>query len=307
MRRSTGGNPLQDSLARIEAARPLDRLGQPISAVAHRILRPGAFRDLLSGKWIGHPAHPALVSAPIGCWTGALIADVCGERRAGRALTALGVLSAVPVAATGLSDWADTTGAEQRVGVAHMGLNLTATALYAGSWWARSRRRHGWGVALGAAGAVAATGAGWLGGHLAYGLGVGVDTNSFAGGPADWTRITEEWPPRRPLSSGKVGRVGVVVIRPQFHAETIIDEPDGGKPSVLANRCSHRGGPLADGKLVGACLRCPWHGSEFDIKTGLVRRGPASVPQPVYQVRGSAQDLQARRDEPRSLRLNSVE
>jgi hypothetical protein len=52
---------------------------------------------------------------------------------------------------------------------------------------ARSRHRHGWGVALGAGGAVFATTAGWLGGHLAYGLGVGVDTDAFSGGPTEWT------------------------------------------------------------------------------------------------------------------------
>lgn len=306
MKRKHGGSALQDGLSRIEAGQALDRLSQPISGIAHRLLRPGPLRDLLSGKSLGHPAHPALVSAPIGCWTGALIADVCGERRAGRLLTAAGVVSAVPVAATGLSDWADTTGAEQRVGLVHMGLNATATALYAASWWARSRRHHGRGVVLAAAGAVVATSAGWLGGHLAYGLGVGVDTNSFEGGPADWNPVNEDRPIRRPLSSAEVGGVGVVVVRCGPAAETIIGETDDEQPFVLANRCSHRGGPLSEGKLVGGCVQCPWHGSEFDPSSGAVRRGPAVVPQPAYLVRGSGEHLQARRDEPRALRLNSV-
>ena len=107
----------------------------PLGAGLHRLLRPGPVVDALSGKALGHPAHPALVSAPIGCWTGALVADLAGEPRAGRILTGLGVLSALPVAATGASDWADTTGAEQRVGVVHLGLNLAATVLL--------RRRRG--------------------------------------------------------------------------------------------------------------------------------------------------------------------
>ena len=107
-------------------------MGGPLNAALHRLLRPGPAVDALSGKPLGHPAHPALVSAPIGCWTGALVADLAGEPRAGRLLTGLGVLSALPVAATGASDWADTTGAEQRVGVVHLGLNLTATVLYGG-------------------------------------------------------------------------------------------------------------------------------------------------------------------------------
>jgi nitrite reductase/ring-hydroxylating ferredoxin subunit/uncharacterized membrane protein len=304
VRARLGSNPIFGAVSRIETGRTIDRFGQPINDAVHRFLRPGPIRDLLSGKAIGHPAHPALASAPIGCWTGALIADVCGERRAGRILTAAGVLSAVPVAATGLSDWADTTGAEQRVGVVHMGLNVTATAVYGASWWARSRRRHGLGIALGAVGAVLATSAGWLGGHLAYGLGVGVDTNSFAGGPTDWTAVSENRPLQRPLSSAKVGGVAVVVVRPDPHNH--IAAAEVGSPWVLANRCSHRGGPLAEGELVGTCIRCPWHASEFDLGTGAVRRGPAVVPQPVYEVRGSDEELEVRRDEPRSLRTNSV-
>ena len=38
-------------------------------------------------------------------------------------------------------------------------------------------------------GSVAATVGGFLGGHLAYSLGVGVDTNAFETGPDDWTAV----------------------------------------------------------------------------------------------------------------------
>jgi uncharacterized membrane protein len=286
---------------RLEAWQPLDRVGAPLNSMVHRVIRPGLLRDVLSGTAIGHPAHPAIVSAPIGCWTGALVADVFGERRAGRLLVAAGVISAGPAAAAGISDWADTTGAEQRVGVVHLGANLAATALYAGSWWARTRGRQSLGVGLGLGGAVLATSAGWLGGHLAYGLGVGVDTNAFDGGPTEWTAVDEK--PDRPdvLSPGTAAGIGLVVIRPT--AAT------GGRPGptrVLGDRCSHRGGPLAEGHLIDDCIRCPWHQSEFDTRTGAVQRGPAVVPQPVYQVRDVTGGIQVRRDEPRSLRLNSV-
>ena len=52
----------------------------------------------------------------------------------------------------------------------------------------------------------------------------------------------------------------------------------------LLNRCPHRGGPMCEGQLVGELnshrpgeylrtgdrtfLECPWHGWEFDVKTG---------------------------------------
>jgi nitrite reductase/ring-hydroxylating ferredoxin subunit len=33
--------------------------------------------------------------------------------------------------------------------------------------------------------------------------------------------------------------------------------------------CPHRGGPLAQGKLTGCVVTCPWHGWTFDVRTGL--------------------------------------
>jgi nitrite reductase/ring-hydroxylating ferredoxin subunit/uncharacterized membrane protein len=292
---------LDGFLGRIEAGHGLDGVGGPLNAALHRVLRPGPVRDGLSGKRMGHPAHPALVSAPIGCWTGALVADVIREPRAARLLTAVGVVTAVPVVATGASDWADTTGAEQRVGLVHLATNLTATAFYAGSWWARSRGRHGLGVVLGLGGAALATSAGWLGGHLAYGLGVGVDTNAFEGGPTQWTAVSGDSDRDAAISSAEASGVGLVLIRSDREPG-----PASDPVFVLANRCSHRGGPLAEGRRSGNCIQCPWHLSEFDLASGAVRRGPAVVAQPVYEVRDTDGGLQVRRDEPRSLRLNSV-
>ncbi|HEX6087299.1 MAG TPA: Rieske 2Fe-2S domain-containing protein [Thermoanaerobaculia bacterium] len=35
------------------------------------------------------------------------------------------------------------------------------------------------------------------------------------------------------------------------------------------NTCPHRGGPLAEGDLIGEEITCPWHLWGFDVKTGL--------------------------------------
>jgi len=40
-------------------------------------------------------------------------------------------------------------------------------------------------------------------------------------------------------------------------------------------RCTHAGAPLVEGELMDNVLQCSWHGSRFDIKKGLVIRGPA--------------------------------
>ena len=177
---------------------------EPVVAHVHGLVSSTASRlgvsDLLSGSALGHPAHPLLVSMPIGCFTSAMIADLLGQRDAARTLTGAGVLCAVPTAATGLSDWADTADAERRVGFLHLTANTVAVSLYAASWYARRRGLDGRGQALGLAGAAVMTVAGWLGGHLAYGMGVGVDTTAFQGGPTEWTEIA------RPGRARAVGR-----------------------------------------------------------------------------------------------------
>src|SRR5699024_12483460 len=54
---------------------------------------------------------------------------------------------------------------------------------------------------------------------------------------------------------------------------------------ALGAVCPHLGGPLDEGELTDGCLVCPLHGSEFDVTTGAVVRGPATVPQPRYEAR----------------------
>lgn len=42
----------------------------------------------------------------------------------------------------------------------------------------------------------------------------------------------------------------------------------GGEFYAIANTCPHRGGPLGEGDLSGDTVTCPWHGFQFDVKTG---------------------------------------
>lgn len=41
-----------------------------------------------------------------------------------------------------------------------------------------------------------------------------------------------------------------------------------GKIYALDNACPHMGGPLGEGELEGCVVTCPWHGWQFDVKTG---------------------------------------
>lgn len=148
---------------------------------------------------------------------------------AARRLIGLGLLTAPAAALAGWSDWLDTAGAERRVGLVHAASNIVGLASYAVSW--RQRRRGGSGLAASLAGATALGVGGWLGGHLAYALGVGVDTTAFQRGPTEWTDV------------------------------------------LAASEVLH---------------------------------GPATRPQPVYEVRETAGRVELRRSEVRSLRANPV-
>jgi nitrite reductase/ring-hydroxylating ferredoxin subunit/uncharacterized membrane protein len=278
----------------IEQADVLDAVADRVQGALSKLPIKGPVRSALSGTWLGHPAHPFLVATPIGCWTSASVLDLLGQRRAAQTLVGAGVLSVVPTAMTGISDWMDTDGAERRVGLVHWSSNVAATWCYGLSWNARRKGRHARGIVWSIAGAGIASGAGWLGGHLAYAMGVGVDTNAFDGGALEWTALDID-PPAGPDPVRAVAKGTPLVVSRQ---------PEGLR--ALADRCSHRGGPLSEGTVEGGCVTCPWHGSRFDLATGAVVEGPASVAQPSYEVRERDGLVEVRRVEERSLRNNTV-
>ena len=67
---------------------------------------------------------------------------------------------------------------------------------------------------------------------------------------------------------------------------------------ALANRCTHQGGPLHRGVVRASgsipSVTCPIHGSMFRLTDGMVIRGPARLPQPVYEARVSEDSIQVR-------------
>ena len=63
--------------------------------------------------------------------------------------------------------------------------------------------------------------------------------------------------------------------------------------SAIDGVCPHQGGPLAEGKLDGTTVTCPWHGWRFDVQTGRTPLGP-KIKQPVYEVKVEGRDVLVR-------------
>ncbi|MCW2538362.1 MAG: hypothetical protein JWN95_87 [Frankiales bacterium] len=309
-------NRLLDRLiARVENSDRFDRIADAAADLAAKPLAFRPLRNVLSGTAGGHPLHPAMVLAPMGSWLAASYLDVLGGKTdsansvAAQRLIAAGLVTAAPAALTGASDWSYTTGAERRVGFAHAVGNWLAIGLYAGSWSARRQGHLTTGKYLAAGGAALLGVTGWLGGHLAYARGVGVDTTAFQVAPDEWTEVIGAGD-----GNSVVNIADLVLDQPTLvHADgvpvmvVLIGGADERQLLALADRCTHRGGPLHEGSYEDGCIVCPWHESRFRVSDGQVLTGPATRSQPTYEARARYGAVQVRRTgETGSLRTNPV-
>ncbi len=180
----------------IEQLAVVDRAADVLQAGARKAVPSGSnLKELLNGGWLGHPLHPGLTDLVIGSWSGALLLDVFGgreSRHAADTLLGAGILVALPTAASGLADWSDLQGGSRRVGTVHAVANTAALLLQVSSAAARRTKHRSSGVVLSTAAVMLSGAAGWLGGHLSYGMGVGVDQTVFEDLPTAWTALIDE-------------------------------------------------------------------------------------------------------------------
>ena len=269
--------PAGAAVTGIEQASALDHLADPLTKAVRNALPAGPLKNGLSGTWLGHTLHPLLTDVPIGAWTSSLILDAVGGRQSRRAadrLIAVGILAALPTAATGIADWGDTQAKERRVGMVHAVANTTALALFSGSLLARRRGRRARGIALSLAGGGALGLGGYLGGHLTFALGLGVDRTAFESWPEDWIDATAD----DNVLEGRLLRAtvnGVDAVLTRYQGAVV----------ALADRCTHRGAPLHEGELCDGAIVCPWHQSVFRLADGTIEQGPATRPAPRFEAR----------------------
>jgi uncharacterized membrane protein/nitrite reductase/ring-hydroxylating ferredoxin subunit len=251
----------------------------------------------------GHPIHPALIPFPFAFLTGAFAFDLAGQLAdrpawwtTGAHLALAGIATALLAAVPGFIDYVKTVppnSTGKRRATKHMAVNLIAVGLIAIAWWVRGDATaepgatilglEGVGVALLAAG-------GWMGGTLVNRNQIGVD-HRYAGA-GKWRETSV---PARPAGPIPVARADELAVN-QMKLVRV-----GDRRLVLArtehgyaafdDHCTHRGGSLAGGALMCGTVQCPWHGSQFDVRTGTVTAGPAAQPIGTYRADVAGTDV----------------
>ena len=265
-------------------ARPL---GDAVHGVLHRLFHAmPAVRDVLNGRWLGHPLHAVLTDAPVGILFLVIVFDLLHLPEAAGWAVLLGILSMLAAALAGFADYADTDGRARERATLHSSLMIVALLGYVLSFFLRLGP-PGFGFLDVPAGFITSivsfgllSAGAYVGGDVVYALGNMVNRHAWRGAGVKWIALepaeldaTGLIPEGRPVKA-KLGINQLVLVR------------QGERILALHDTCAHAGGPLNEGRIVdGTMIECPWHQSRFRLENGHVVGGPAVYDQPAYDVR----------------------
>jgi nitrite reductase/ring-hydroxylating ferredoxin subunit/uncharacterized membrane protein len=241
----------------------------------------------------GHPIHPMLIVYPFAFLTGAFGFSVAAAARRNRDLRtvadylvpagiATGLLAAVPGIIDYLNAVPPNSSGKERA-TKHALLNTTGLGLFATSWLVgRNGTRRALPLVLQGLGSALMSIAGYMGGTLVYRNQIGVDHRYANAGK--WQEETREHSQSRALTSAAapldVNQMKLVHVD---DTRIVVGRTEGGY-AAFDDRCTHKGGPLSDGVLMCGTVQCPWHGSQFDVRTGEVKCGPAEEKIATYAI-----------------------
>lgn len=241
-----------------------------------------------------HPLHPILVGFPITFFISTLGFDLVSAWRdsdklaelAGY-LNMLGIIFAVAAAIPGLIDYIKVippgSSAKKR-GAQHGILNSLALLFFVGAWFYRSSDtpQSTWLVLIELVAVVLMGISGWLGGTLVHRNQIGIDHRYADAGKWKEKRIdsNDDVTELAKTDDLKVNQMMLI----HFNGKRIVLGRTEDGFVAFDDFCSHRGASLADGAMICGQVQCPWHGSQFDCKTGAVTAGPAKDPIETYQV-----------------------
>jgi nitrite reductase/ring-hydroxylating ferredoxin subunit/uncharacterized membrane protein len=249
----------------------------------------------------GHPIHTALIPFPFAFLSGALVFDLLAWLLArpawwatGEHLVAAGILTALVAAVPGAIDYVYTVpprSSGKRRATRHMLINLTAVATMAVAWVVRQSTAPDMTViAIELLGVALLAYGGLLGGVLVTRNQISIDHRYADAGK--WKEATFD---AEPLGRVRVGAVDELKANQmkllRFGDRRIVLARTEDGYVAFEDRCTHRGGSLAGGTMSCATVQCPWHGSQFDVRSGAVKAGPATEHIRTYTIETSGRDV----------------
>jgi uncharacterized membrane protein/nitrite reductase/ring-hydroxylating ferredoxin subunit len=243
----------------------------------------------------GHPIHPALIPFPFAFLYGAFLFDLAGrlvERPAwwtiGAHLSFVGIIAALIAAVPGFIDYFKTVppkSSGKRRATKHMVVMLGAVILFASAWALRGTVEvvPDFSVlALEFVGVLLLTAGGWMGGVLVNRNQIGVDHRYAESGKWKEAKIDAS---DHPIVVGEADELKVNQMKLlKINGRRLVLARTETGYVVFDDRCTHRGGSLAGGVMIAGVVQCPWHGSQFDCRTGGIKAGPAEQPIETYRV-----------------------
>jgi nitrite reductase/ring-hydroxylating ferredoxin subunit/uncharacterized membrane protein len=262
-------------------ARPFGEFNRRWVMALFRPIYP--IKDLLNGRWLGHPLHAAVTDIPIGLLLGVVVLDILGQPTAADIVLVGTIIFMLLAAVAGLADYSDTTGTALTRATLHATIMvvtllilIVSAVMRAGAPVDRTVP-----IALSIIGFILITAGAFVGGDVAYLFGNMVSRHAFRGPGTKWVKLDTgsvtdlKTLPEATPTKMRAGINDLLVVRM------------GDTVHVMHNVCAHAGGPLNEGPLVDDCIECPWHGSRYRLSDGFAQRGPTVYDQPSYEVRSA--------------------
>ena len=245
----------------------------------------------------GHPLHPMLIPFPFSFLTGAVACDLLAWMLdvdalwpSGGFLLAAGICAGVLAALPGIADYLTVVpprSSGKTRATKHMLCNSGALTAFVIVWLVRGESAAGTHPAvflLEVVGALLLGAGGWLGGTLVYRNQIAVDHRYADAGKWSEASVDRASGPIDISEHAKDLGVNQMKLLHVGEKRVVLGRADDGCVA-FADRCTHKGGSLADGVMICGTVQCPWHGSQFDTSTGAVRSGPATREIAAYTVK----------------------
>ena len=262
-------------------AKPFGDFNERWTRALFRAIPP--IRDLLQGRWLGHPLHAAITDIPIGLLLGSVVLDLIGQPSAADITLVGTILFMLAAALSGLADYSETDGLARTRGTLHATLMVIAliVLIVSAVMRAGAPADRTVPIALSIIGFLIVTAGAFVGGDVVYVAGNMVSRHAFRGAGTKWIR----------LDTGAVADLALLPdatpTKMRAGINDLVVVRVGDTVHAMHDVCAHAGGPLHEGRVVDGCVECPWHASRFRLTDGLAKQGPTVYDQPAYEIRAA--------------------